>query len=218
MKPTPPILIIDPAVRVPELGCLNQITAMSKLPVTYHLPGLFGFDSFEAETKKIAGIIVLGSGASVYDKLPWQKPLNRRLLKWMNAKIPTLGICYGHQLIAHLYGGKVEFLFSDRRKLAGFRKVGLQKNRLWKNKKLRGELFVSHREVVTKVPASMAIVGSSAVSTADALAHRKLPIWTFQPHPEATIGFLKAHGGNRGNLDFGRSLVQGFLDYCFKHK
>ena len=39
------IAIIDPGTRVPELDCFNQLTRRSPVPLTYHLPALFGVDS-----------------------------------------------------------------------------------------------------------------------------------------------------------------------------
>ena len=55
----------------------------------------------------VCGVIVSGSSAMVTDGLGWVE----RTAEWLNSAIsqglPTLGICFGHQLIAYALGGKV---------------------------------------------------------------------------------------------------------------
>lgn len=56
---------------------------------------------------EVAGVIVSGSHAMVTDRLPWSERLGAWLKSCVQADIPVLGICYGHQLLAHACGGKV---------------------------------------------------------------------------------------------------------------
>ncbi len=210
------VAIIDPAARLPELEAFNQMALTSPLKLTYHLPGLFGLESLQRETDPIAGIIVLGSKSSVHVKLPWQAPVAEWVKKRMEAKIPTLGICYGHQMIAHSLGGQIGYVQEDKQTLVGFRKVELKANRLWKDKPMEGELFVSHQEIVTTIPPGMELVGSSGRVKVEALAHKTLPVWTFQPHPEATLRFLKLRCGKDSTPEacaFGNQLIQYFFDF-----
>lgn len=55
----------------------------------------------------IAGVVVSGSHAMVSDRLPWSEQLAQWLKTCVEAAVPVLGICYGHQLLAHALGGQV---------------------------------------------------------------------------------------------------------------
>lgn len=60
----------------------------------------------------IAGIVITGSPAMVTDRQPWSEALARWLkyeIAEKHAHVPMLGICYGHQLIAHAFGGRVDY-------------------------------------------------------------------------------------------------------------
>lgn len=55
-----------------------------------------------------AGVVLTGSHAMVSERAPWSEAL----VPWLQAAIeigtPVLGICYGHQLLAHALGGEVD--------------------------------------------------------------------------------------------------------------
>lgn len=211
------IVVIDPAVLRPELEAFNQIATLSNNPLTYHLPAMHGLHSLERAEKNIKGIIIFGSNSSVNERADWQKTLENWLMPHLLKKVPTLGICYGHQMIAHMFGGKVEYAFPDKKKNMGFRSVELLPSRLWQNKNLKGELYVSHNEIVVKVPDCMRVVIKSEAYAHDGLEHKELPIFTFQPHPETTcLRFKEAEAktANKPRLKFGHELVKCFLDFC----
>lgn len=54
-----------------------------------------------------AGVIVTGSHDMVTDRAAWSERTAEWLWKAVKREVPTLGICYGHQLLAHAFGGKV---------------------------------------------------------------------------------------------------------------
>jgi len=59
--------------------------------------------------KKCAGIIITGSHAMVTEEHPWSLKIEEFIKELIKFKIPLLGICYGHQLIAKSLGAKVDF-------------------------------------------------------------------------------------------------------------
>ncbi|MCA9449731.1 MAG: type 1 glutamine amidotransferase, partial [Candidatus Omnitrophica bacterium] len=54
------------------------------------------------------GLIITGSPSSAYDPDEWISRLSDLILDAVDRKLPTLGVCFGHQLIAQALGGKVE--------------------------------------------------------------------------------------------------------------
>lgn len=56
----------------------------------------------------LAGIVITGSHAMVSEKAGWSEALVPWLQRAVRSETPTLGICYGHQLLAHALGGEVD--------------------------------------------------------------------------------------------------------------
>ena len=56
-----------------------------------------------------AGVIITGSHSMVTDDLPWSIGLEAWIPSLLEAHVPFLGICYGHQLLARSMGGQVGF-------------------------------------------------------------------------------------------------------------
>ena len=207
------IIVIDPTIKDPEIEAINNIARRSPLGISIHFPALFGDQTIILSKRKPAGVIIMGSLASVHDKLPWQDTLQDYIVKMDKASIPILGLCYGHQLLAHIYGGKVDYLWGGDKK-RGVREVNITKNYLWSVSQ-SGPLAYSHMEGVIECPLGFDVVASSNMIAIEGIASQNKPIWGFQPHLEATEGFLKSHEMEQVfNNALGFTILDHFLKFC----
>ena len=203
----PRLLIVDPAVEAPEERGEQEVARGWPGPVTVLRPALEPARGPGPGTPcAAAAVVIMGSAASVHDApevRPWLAPLAAwldPLLAPDGPRVPLLGICFGHQLIAHRAGGGVGFrVDAETPPLRALVPSCLSGCRL-----LPGEqpltVVASHREVVTGPPAGWEVVGRRPDGTLDALQHPRLPIFAVQFHPEAGPGFLArreiAHEGS----------------------
>ena len=207
------LMVIDPAVLKPAIESFNRIASVAPYPVTYHLPALYGTNSLNMFNHDVRGIIVLGSAASVNDDNKWQQDISDIMIDASANCIPVLGICYGHQLIGHIYGGKVEPLWSGEKK-QGERIVRLKKSNIW-GEPSTGPLLYSHQDGITEVPPGFEIIADSDLVSTDAIASKSEPVWGFQTHLEATQAFVNEHHlpvkDARESFKFGHSLLDKFI-------
>jgi len=61
------------------------------------------------EPRECAGVVVTGSHAMVTDDLPWSLAIEEWIPRLIDASVPFLGICYGHQLLGRAVGGEVGY-------------------------------------------------------------------------------------------------------------
>lgn len=57
----------------------------------------------------LAGAILTGSHSMVSEREPWSEQTAHWLRQAVPAGLPVLGVCYGHQLLAHAMGGEVDY-------------------------------------------------------------------------------------------------------------
>jgi GMP synthase (glutamine-hydrolysing) len=133
------------------------------------------------------GIILSGGPNSVYESLDWKAPQ-----AVFELGVPVLGICYGMQTMAQQLGGKVE---SSGKREFGFAEVrarGHSKffNNIQDRTNAEGhgllEVWMSHGDKVTELPAGFKIIGSSESCPVAAMADEERGFYAVQFHPEVT--------------------------------
>ena len=109
-----------------------------------------------ADINKFDGLIVGGSSNSVYDKIDWIYRLQDILIEANHKKKYVLGICFGHQLIAQAFGGKVEL--NSKGWEVGSYKVYLtrkgKQSALFNKFNNNFVAYESHQDVVTVLPSN----------------------------------------------------------------
>ena len=141
------------------------------------LAKIYPHDVKAKELQTASGIILSGGPQSVYD----QKAItvDQNIFK---LKTPLLGLCYGHQLIAHSLGGKVK---PGRVREYG-RALLFQKEptKLFQNISKKTEVWMSHGDSVIKLPKNFKVAGSTADCPITAMADDINLIYGLQFHPE----------------------------------
>ncbi len=130
----------------------------------------------------IAKIIISGGPKSVYKEPPNLGTTVCEKLRDGEIRIPVLGICYGHQMLAHIFGGKVE-----KGKSAEYGTGGIEidaEGELFKGIPKRLKVWVSHFDQVIKVPEGFDILAHSDICPIEAMRHSERPIFGVQFHPE----------------------------------
>jgi len=129
---------------------------------------------------EVDGIVISGSEKGVYDDTPWMAPLRAALEEYRKAGTPVFGICFGHQIMADVWGGKAEK--ADKGFITGAREFASAAGPV--------SAFVAHQDQVTDVPPNAQIVAGSDYCPVAALAY-DFPAFSVQFHPEYNRGFTE---------------------------
>ena len=177
------------ARRIRDLGVYSEIVTIREFQI---------IDDF----KNIKGIILSG-GPDTVTKKNFPKIPKEILSK----NIPILGICYGLQLVAKIFGGKVKSLKKSRE----FGRAILIKKKKYliiKNffKKSDNPVWMSHQDAVVKIPKEFKVIASTKESKMTVIENENKKIYGLQFHPEVT------HTAN------GKQIFKNFLFLICKIK
>jgi GMP synthase (glutamine-hydrolysing) len=127
----------------------------------------------------LRGVILSGGASSVYDD---DSPGYSNDI--LSVGVPILGVCYGHQLVAHIAGGKVE---GGKAGEYGLTSLKIKKSEgVLKGIKGSTPVWMNHRDIVTKLPNGFKVLASTKHSPIAAYGDEKRKIFGVQFHPEVT--------------------------------
>ena len=177
------------ARRIRELGVFSEIVSHKKVKIK-HID------------KSIKGIILSGGPLNVYEinKYSFDK-------KIIHLSIPILGICFGHQILSKLNGGRVKQSKHREFGLANIYKKNeslLIKN--FFNKQKSKKVWMSHADQVSKLPKNFKVIASSTNSKFAIVENRLNKFYGIQFHPEVT------------HTENGKKLISNFIFLICKIK
>ena len=177
------------ARRIRELGVFSEIISHKKIKNK-------DIDS------SIRGIILSGGPLNVYqiNKYSFDK-------KIINLNIPILGICFGHQILSKLNGGRVK---QSKHREFGLAKIFKKKDSLLTKNfygvKKTKEVWMSHADQVSKLPKNFQVIASSTNSKYAIVENKLKKYYGVQFHPEVT------------HTENGKKLISNFVFLICKIK
>ena len=134
----------------------------------------------------VDAVVLTGSTAGVYesDERPWLDDARLLARDLVARELPTLGVCFGHQLVNDALGGTVEA--GDQRR--GIADVDLGDDPLFEG--VSGRIPMVHGDYVVAPGDRMVTVASADYYDHLATRHEDAPVWTVQYHPEFTAALL----------------------------
>ena len=177
------------ARRIRDMGVFSEIVSHKKIK------------NKDVE-KSVKGIILSGGPLNVYDlnKYSFDK-------KILEKQIPILGICFGHQILSKLNGGRVK---QSKHREFGLANIYKKKNSLliknfFRNKKVM-KVWMSHADQVSKLPKNFDIIASSQNSKFAIVEDNSKKFFGVQFHPEVT------------HTENGKKLLSNFIFLICKIK
>jgi GMP synthase (glutamine-hydrolysing) len=143
--------------------------------------------AFPASVDACEGWLITGSRHGVYEDHPWIPPLEAFIRAAFAARVPVVGICFGHQIVAQAMGGRVE------RHADGWA-VGPTDYDFGGE---RVRLNAWHRDQVVEAPEGATVIASNDFCANAALLYDDRAL-TVQAHPEFSPAFVDGLMTTRG--------------------
>jgi len=161
--------------------------------------GNFEFDTvsvIKGETLPDPGtleaVMITGSPAGVYDDEAWIGPLSDFIRAGADARLPQVGICFGHQILAEALGGKV--VKSDKGWGVGRHTYDVVACPRFIQEACPPSVSaaVSHQDQVVALPPGADVIAASDFTPFAGLYYPDAPALSFQCHPEFADGYSAA--------------------------
>ena len=142
--------------------------------------------------------LITGSKFSVYDAEPWIIELQDYVISLHGRRKKLIGICFGHQIIAHALGGLAQK--SEKGWGVGNAISYIEGETTWKQDDSKTySLLMSHQDQVVKLPDNAILIASNMHCVNDSFQVAN-HILTFQGHPEFSEDYLKYSMNKRRDL------------------
>ncbi len=153
--------------------------------------------------------LVTGSAAGVHDGHRWIDELED-FIRNVSGRAPLIGVCFGHQLMAEAFGGRVT------RSPKGWG-IGLQSYRVemrapWMDDAPAVSVPVSHQDQIVVPPADAQVLAGNEFTPYAVLAYPQRRAISMQCHPEFTPEYAAALIRLRREVSFGAALADDALD------
>ena len=151
-------------------------------------------DALPPDPDVYQGWVLTGSVASVHDDAPWMRRLGALVRHLHHRQVPLVGLCFGHQMVAHALGGQVGAS-------PGGWRIGTAPTHYhpaacaalpWMQPAQASiTLFAAHQEQVLQPPPGAKVLGGDDFAPSAALRIGQ-HIFTTQYHPELSRDFMLA--------------------------
>ncbi len=140
------------------------------------------------------GVVLSGGPSSV-----WEKKHDKIVSNLIRRKTNLLGICYGHQLLAHVLGGRVDK--SPKPEFGPTQVHIVKKNQLLENIPSIINVWMSHNDAVIEPPIGAEVLAVSRGSPVAAMKYEYNGVFLYgvQWHPEVV------------HSDFGMKLLENWI-------
>jgi GMP synthase (glutamine-hydrolysing) len=179
------LLVCDTEVDPDAYGYLPRaLRGLLPAHERYHYPTRGGEPSLDG----VDAVVITGSTAGVYeaDDRPWIEEARGFVRRLVDREIPTLGVCFGHQLVNDALGGRVE----HRGLTARLVDADLDDDPLFTG--VSPVIPMVHGDHVVETGDGMEPIARAAYYPLLATRHTEAPVWTTQYHPEFTADVLPA--------------------------
>jgi len=156
------------------------------------------YSAVKEKIKNAKAVVLSGGPSSVYLERTELGKEVCKLIKDGKLKKPLLGICYGHQTITHIWGGKVEKGPSAE---YGVSEITVDdEDLILKGMPEKFRAWVSHFDEVKELPEGFIALAHSETCRFEAMKHKELPVFGVQFHPEVW------------HTENGEQILKNFLD------
>lgn len=135
--------------------------------------------------------LITGSASGVYDGDPWIDEL-KSFVREISGKTPLIGICFGHQVMAEAYGGRV--IKSPKGWGVGLHRYEITRRADWMKTDDVPSLSipVSHQDQIVELPNDATVLASSAFTPYAVLEYPQRRAISLQGHPEFSPEYATA--------------------------